>query len=109
MFEDPRKLGDEPAVQVVQVVEPRTLAIVECLHAAFGKQELGLEPHQTRLGETDYYTCPCCKARLNIRGSAYGKRDIDDPGMVHKPTCVLIELKTLVDDLERETPIFFAH
>jgi hypothetical protein len=36
---------------------------------------------------------------MNVRGSAYSRRNIDDPGMTHTPDCLLIELKAMVDRL----------
>lgn len=98
MFEDPRKVAAAACldVTVIEVVEPKTRQLVQRLRSAFVSQELGLEPHQTGFGELDYYLCPCCKSRMNVRGSAYGRRDIDDPAMIHSPDCVLAELSRLV-------------
>ena len=98
MFEDPKKVAEAAGadVAVILVVEPKTRQLVDRLRTAFASHALGLEPHLTGFGEPDYYECPCCKSRMNVRGSAYERRAIDDPAMTHNPDCVLAELSQLV-------------
>jgi hypothetical protein len=98
MFERIRDLSEFGATEATAagVAEQKTRRLAGRLAAAFASGELGLEPHQTGFGELDYYSCPVCKARMNVRGSAYGRREIDDPAMTHNPGCVLVELKNLL-------------
>lgn len=101
MFESTAHLA-EPAresAQAILVAEPKSRALAECLRSAFTCLDLGLEPHRTGFGESDFYTCPGCASRMDVRGSAYIRRVIDDPEMTHNPGCVLLELKMLSDAL----------
>lgn len=99
MFERLRDSEEVEGVTAVEVIEPKTRRLADRLVTAFATCEFGLEPHRTKFGEPDYYQCPCCKSRMNVRGSAYSRRNIDDPGMTHAPDCLLIELKAMVDRL----------
>lgn len=98
MFEDPNKVAAAVRLDmaVIEVVEPKTRQLVQRARTAFASHELGLEPHQTGFGEPDYYLCPCCKSRMNVSGSAHGRRDIGDPAMTHRPDCVLAELRQML-------------